>query len=44
MEKNNESMYESFCLLIVDEYIFNPHEVLTLYVGSHIKTQVKTMT
>lgn len=36
-------MYESCCLLLVDKDIFNP-QVLTLEVGSQIKTQVKKMT
>jgi len=30
MENNTENMYESFCLLIADEYIFSPKEVLAL--------------
>lgn len=29
-EKSNETMYESFCLLMVDEHIFSLHKVLTL--------------
>ena len=30
MKNNTENMYESFCLLIADEYIFSPKEVLAL--------------